>query len=1264
MLMAGTAYARARALLREQMIAQMHNLATEQVLDVQSESNNRQSRLANLVERDDFRSDMQILLHSEKNSRFYVESKDQIKAALDAVNAGNLLPVFDQYFVIDPDGEVLVASKLAWVGTNIKSSKLFNSLREADSESYGAYDFTPFYPGQFILVTVDQYRTSDGQSRATVVGITEPQQTAAILLALENLSSDSNAYFVSDFGGIIGTNPATGELQPVVASGAQRDLLDQTLAAGKSSAANLEPVTVEYQNAEGEDALAQAIWLSDLNLGLVLEVQSALIYQQLNSLFPFVIVVFVIIAVGLWIALSAYTNRVVKPILSLSEFAGRFAEGDLEGRTTIRSNDEIGLLAGSFNSMADQLSSLYTSLREQVDERTRQIRTAAEVAQGITSSFNLNELLQRTVQLIVERFGFYHAGIFMIEEGGKSAILRAAYGPTAEEMLKRGLKYPVGSSSIVGWVSANQKPRVASDVDLDPVHRRNELLPKTRAEVGIPIVLGGVSMGMLDVQSEEPHTFDEEMVIVLQTLGNQIAAAIQNATLADNQQAGAPGMERMYRAALSIAQSTTEAEILEAGSRAVREARQPAIVVRVGQDALETIAAFNPFRDAKPNFTRKVSISAQELQRQVAGPALINDLTRADNAPAALVQLLQENDCKSGAILPAFVQGRIFGLLLVGELPGQPLTSAVIRPYTIIPEIMSATMEKCVAIYDSQSRLSQLEALTAINNTMLSTSDVQSFYATLQEQISRVIGSYSFVVALYEAKTNSIHIPYLYEDGRTDTIEPFPLGEGLTSILIRTKRPLLLVEDTERQALALGAKIHGKPAKSWMGVPLLIGEEAIGALIIQDTDREHQFDERHMAFMSEAAKQMAGVINNVRLLEQSRRAALQLQTAAQIARDISGSLNLDELLLRAVNLIRERFDFYHASVFLIDIHGEYAVIREATGEAGAQLKRMGHKLGVGSKSIVGYVTGRGETLVVNDTVKDATYYANPILPDTRAEAAIPLKVGERIVGALDVQSIYPFAFTEENLRTLEILADQLAVAVVNTELFAETQEHLSQHRLLHHITTSAASGTTLEEALETAVKGLQVTLGGDRVSILLVDRERKTLELRASIGYSEEVTNIRVPIGQGITGWVASHRRPLRVNDVTGDPRYIMVSSNTRSELAIPLLYRNELLGVLNVESEQVAAYTENDEEMLGTLAGSLAAIIANARLLEQIRRQAERERTLYEVTSKIRRSTDIQTILATTASELTRAVGARRAQIRIDSSETAPDGADGGTSR
>jgi sigma-B regulation protein RsbU (phosphoserine phosphatase) len=303
---------------------------------------------------------------------------------------------------------------------------------------------------------------------------------------------------------------------------------------------------------------------------------------------------------------------------------------------------------------------------------------------------------------------------------------------------------------------------------------------------------------------------------------------------------------------------------------------------------------------------------------------------------------------------------------------------------------------------------------------------------------------------------------------------------------------------------------------------------------------------------------------------------------------------------------------------------------------------------VGSKSIIGSVAERGETLVVNDTARDPLYLAHPALPDTKSEAAIALKVGDRILGVLDVQSDRSYAFSNDNLRILQILADQLAIAVINTELFAETQEHLAQHRLLHHITTTAASGTTLDEALQSAVNGLQVTLGGDRVAILLIDREKKSLEVKAAVGYAEEIYRRTIPIGNGITGWSALHRRPLRVNNVLQDSRYIEGSPNTRSELAIPLLYRGELLGGLNVESEQVAAYAENDEELLGTLGGSLAAIIANARLLEQIRSQAERERVIFEITDKIRRTTDMQTILATTASELTRAIGATGARIKL----------------
>lgn len=655
-------------------------------------------------------------------------------------------------------------------------------------------------------------------------------------------------------------------------------------------------------------------------------------------------------------------------------------------------------------------------------------------------------------------------------------------------------------------------------------------------------------------------------------------------------------------------------------------------------------------RDSQTTIPRGVELPLSEMDSYLKDGTIRVDLNEAVSIPPPLTAYPKQLGCKTAAYVPILQEGQLRGLVFIGARAGQDLNDDVIKAFERTIRLTTNSAARTTSITEplNDRRTAEMRALNTLAANATAVNDLNSFYTSIHEQVRFVVGDHGFVIALYENRTNSINIPYLYEDGRFSSVDTFPLGEGLTSILIRTREPLMLVEDTMNRAAAMGAKVTGKPAKSWLGVPLLAQGEAIGAIIIQDIENEKSFDENDLQFLTSVANQVSGTINNVRILEESRQTALQFETAAEIARDISSSLDLDELLKKAVDLIRSRFDFYHASVFLKDVPGEFVVIREATGEAGARMKRAGHRLGVGSKSVVGFVAGNGERLIVNDTARDATYYANPLLPDTRAEAAIPLKVGDRIVGVLDVQSKQSYAFAEDNMRTLQILSDQLAIAVVNSELFAETQEHLAQHRLLHHITTTAASGTTLDEALQSAVNGLQVTLGGDRVSILLADREKKILEIKAAIGYTEEMLSLRVPVGSGITGWAAAHRRTLRVNNIQEDPRYIEGSANTRSEMAIPLIYRSELLGVLNVESELLGAYTESDEELLGTLGGSLAAIIANARLLEQIRAQAERERVLFEITDKIRRTTDMQTILATTVSELTRATGASRARIKI----------------
>lgn len=674
----------------------------------------------------------------------------------------------------------------------------------------------------------------------------------------------------------------------------------------------------------------------------------------------------------------------------------------------------------------------------------------------------------------------------------------------------------------------------------------------------------------------------------------------------------------------------------------------PTATYFVENDEFKLLGATNLKKDWGNKLPEQFKLSPEtleEIDKKAETIFSVHDLTIT--APA-LIEIVSQMGFENVAFLLIKNDTGVQGLVVVGNYQGGAINEESLQPLKNLNQLACTVLEQAATLQQAEMSIAELDTLTAITNAIKTPWDTTVFFETLYEQVRKTIGEYAFIGALYDEKTDSINIPFLYEDDRVRSVDSFPLGEGLTSILLRTKRPLLLTGNVEEQAKVLGAKVDGKPAKSWMGTPLIIDDQAIGALIVQDPENENIFTQWQLDYLCTLANQVSRILFNAKLYDEGRNQINKIQTAAEIARDISSALNLDELLLKAVNLIHERFNFYHASIFLVDPSENYAMIREATGEAGAQMKRVGHKLAVGSKSIVGFVSGKGEPLVVNDVTKDATHLPNPMLPDTRAEAAIPLKIGDRILGVLDVQSTIPYSFSPSDINTFQTLADQLAIAVNNTELFAETQEHLSQHRLLHHITTSAASGTTLEEALSSAVKGLQVTLGGDRVAILLSDDERKNLVIKAGVGYSEDATNLTIPFGSGITGWVAAHRKPLRINDISQDTRYIQVSSNTRSELALPLIFRNEILGVLNVESEQVGAYNENDEEMLGTLAGSLAAIIANARLVDQIRKQAERERLLHEISSKIRRSTDMQTILSTTINELRRVTGARRTQIDI----------------
>ncbi|MBN1303189.1 MAG: GAF domain-containing protein [Anaerolineales bacterium] len=1191
------------------------------------------------------------------------------------------------FLIIDPEGTVFLSSMEAslgdssllagetqndrFKGTNLVSESYYQKLAQSDGKTIAVYGPGTIFSSQLNLLTINHIRDDDGNLKWTLLSFQGSGSALTVLEKLNTVVPESRAFYVvgPQEKEVLGLDKQ-GYLVPVQISTEERNILLESDGGDQPTSNDMSVLPYTTRGLNGERVQLLVFKLPGLAASIVLEIPGRSVAEPIKEMRTYSFAMY-----GITITIAALVTGFVlrqfsRALSELTEKTSLIAKGNFNQRVNIQSKNELGLLAFSFNKMATDLGTLYKSIQAQVEERTQQVRIAAEVAQGITTASS-EKLLHYTAELIVETFDLYHAGIFMLDPAGQYATLEAAQGPSKDEMLAIRHQLEVGSDSIVGWASANNKPRVVPDVDADSIHRYNPLLPETKSEAGIPISSGDRVLGILDVQSKKINAFDEDTIITLQTIANQLAAAIQNVGLIEAAKVDLREMEYLYRGGRQITKAQTEEDVVEAAKNALEKSPHAIAIYIAREDHLELVLqnvseddpALGEMTESKLRTTdylllytvsEKINMSPDEVLKNISGSSMVTKLSQNSPVPHSLTKIARQMKCNSAAYLPMLQDDHLVALVIIGDRDQESLSASEIQPYINMIDMASTVLGKISADKQTQKRIGELQSLAALSRAMGGATEINSYCAALHEQISKTIGDYDISIALYNSDNNTVEIPYKYENGIINQISPFALIDSLISILVNTREPQLLSDNLRGKATELGINIVGSTPKSWMGAPMIVQNKVIGAIIVEDSTQEKVFNQDNLLFITSLAAQAAGAIYNTRLAEESRQAARQLETAARIARDVSSSLDLDELLQKAIQLMQEHFNFYHASVFIVDAAGEYAVVREATGEAGAQMKRTGHKLGVGSKSIIGYVTGQGEALVVNNTEKDTTHKINPLLPETRAEAAVPLKIGVRVLGALDVQSTQAYAFTDEAINTLQILADQLAVAVVNTELFAETQEHLSQHRLLHHIVTSAASGTTLGEALESAVKGLEVTLGGDRVAILLYDKAEECLKVVSSVGYSADVINsLKIPKEKGISGWVAAHRMTQRVDDVTKDPRYIEASANTRSELATPLVYRKELLGVLNVESEQVSAYNEHDEELLGTLGGSLAAIIANTRLLEQIRSKSERERMLYEVTSKIRQTTDMQRIVTTTAKEINKALGARRAQIKISLQES-----------
>jgi len=326
--------------------------------------------------------------------------------------------------------------------------------------------------------------------------------------------------------------------------------------------------------------------------------------------------------------------------------------------------------------------------------------------------------------------------------------------------------------------------------------------------------------------------------------------------------------------------------------------------------------------------------------------------------------------------------------------------------------------------------------------------------------------------------------------------------------------------------------------------------------------------------------------------QRNERRAKQFEAIATVANAISSTSDLDALLAQTTSIISREFGHYHVGIFLMDGAKEYAVLSAANSPGGQTMLIRGHKLKVGETGMVGFVTNTGKARVALDTGMDAVFFNNPDLPDTRSEIAMPLRFGEEIIGALDVQSTEPNAFSQEDINILGTLADQVSVAIQNSQQFEETRKALSESEALSRqfIQTGWQNFTKVQK-----LTGIHHT--GVKSSLLYAKKGNSNGE------------------GTLTTAQLKARDRG--------------------AHLSLPLKLHGEVIGSVDVRSPDNNQWDQDELDIVTAIIERAALSMENARLLTESQRLAAKERTIGDISTKISAQNDIDDLLKTAAQEL-----------------------------
>ncbi|MEN8240488.1 MAG: GAF domain-containing protein, partial [Chloroflexota bacterium] len=577
------------------------------------------------------------------------------------------------------------------------------------------------------------------------------------------------------------------------------------------------------------------------------------------------------------------------------------------------------------------------------------------------------------------------------------------------------------------------------------------------------------------------------------------------------------------------------------------------------------------------------------------------------------------------------------------------------------------------ALLTTEEQARSLAELNRLSEQFSSATSVDEVIALILENLNKIINADEWAFTTIDEKDGTYEIvmsPEQVERLSSDSEQPItttqPLANTIVSRAAKERRTIIefSCKDSAYTDVRFWAEQRG--IQTVMSAPLFAGSTLLGVLNTGSKDLS-AYTVQDENIIQSIASLAGSTIDNRRLFTQIQKRSQQLETSAEVSRVASTILDPTELLPRVIELIKEGFDLYYAGIFLIDETGEitgepnkWAVLRAGSGDAGDQMVAAGHKLEVGSESMIGTAISNAQARIALNVGDEASFFANPYLPNTRSEMALPLTSRGAVVGALSIQSEIADAFSPEDITALQTMADQLANAIENARLFEQTEIRAEELTVLNEMARGFTQSMDVDELVKNTFEFTGRMMDAANFYMVLYSAEDDILENKLFVQAGQIITppQSRVKLGPGLTEWIIQNKLPvLMPTDAESHIEALGVEITgevPKSWLGVPMLLGNEVTGVIAVQNFQNEnVYNNHSLDLLIAVSSQAAVAIDNAQRFGETQTRARHEEILRRVTTQVHATTDPDAILRTAVREVSDALG-KPAFVKLSSADQA----------